>query len=127
MLIAYILPDDQDIEGLETNQSWRLIFGLPILTYSLMFLGLVLLVPYDSPKFHMQLNQRSLAIKSIHKVYNTDGDTRTAHKIYNYIKKTSADTTSKVSFTDAFFINEKYTRASWISVLIIVFSELTGF
>ena len=74
MLIAYILPDDTDEASLETNLTWRLIFGLPILTYSLIVLGLVFLVPYDSPKFHMQRGQRSLAIKSIHKVYNTDGD-----------------------------------------------------
>ena len=67
------------------------------------------------------------ALKSIHKVYRTDGDSRTAQKIYNYIKKTSADSSQNVSFTQAFFTDERYVRASWVSLMIIVFSELTGF
>ena len=53
MLIAVILPDDLDTEALEANRSWRIIFGLPLATYALILLGLVFLLPYDSPKFHM--------------------------------------------------------------------------
>ena len=53
MLIAVILPDDLDTEALEANRSWRIIFGLPLATYGLILLGLVCLLPYDSPKFHM--------------------------------------------------------------------------
>ncbi len=91
MSIAYILPEDSDTEALEVNETWRWIFGLPIFIYAIIFLCLVFLVPYDSPKFHMQQGQRQKAIKSIHMVYNTEGHHRTAQKIYNYIKKTSAD------------------------------------
>ena len=53
MLIAVILPDDLDTEALEANRSWRIIFGLPLATYALILLGLMFLLPYDSPKFHM--------------------------------------------------------------------------
>ena len=60
-------------------------------------------------------------------MYQTEGNHRTAQKIYNYIKKTSAETTSLTSFSEAFCTDERYVRASCISIMIIVFSELTGF
>ena len=91
MLIAVILPEDTDTEALVENQSWRLIFGLPILTYLLILIWLVCFLPYDSPKFHMQKGERHLAIKSIHKVYNTQGNYHRALKIYNHIRLTSAN------------------------------------
>ena len=53
LFIAVILPDDLDSEALEKNESWRFIFGLPIITYALILFGLVFLLPYDSPKFHI--------------------------------------------------------------------------
>ena len=84
-------------------------------------------VPYDSPKFHMQHGDRRHAIKSIQTIYNTRGDYRTAVKIYNYVKKTSADETSVLTLPEAFCTDERYKRASWVSLMIIVFSELTGF
>ena len=106
---------------------WRLIFGLPILTYTIIILWLLFMLPYDSPKFHIQRGQRALALKSINKVYKTEGNFRTATKIYNYIKMNSSDETSKVTFSMAFFTDERYVRASWVSIMIIIFSELTGF
>ena len=53
LFIAVILPDDLDSEALEKNESWRIIFGLPIITYALILFGLVFLLPNDSPKFHI--------------------------------------------------------------------------
>lgn len=78
MFIAVILPDDLDTEALEKNESWRVIFGLPLVTYSLILLGLIYLVPYDSPKFLMAQNQRTKALKSVHRAYETGGSDRTA-------------------------------------------------
>ena len=74
LLIAVILPDDTDIEALRANRSWRVIFGLPLITYSMILLGLVFLLPYDSPKFYMAQNQRRKAIESIRRAYDTGGD-----------------------------------------------------
>ena len=78
MCIACILPYDQDKEGLASNESWRMIFGLPIVTYTLIAFALVVMIPYDSPKYHMLNGQRNLALKSIHRVYRTEGNHRTA-------------------------------------------------
>ena len=61
LLIAYILPEDQDVAALQKNQSWRLIFGLPLLIYALMFALLILVIKYDSPKYHMSQGQRAQA------------------------------------------------------------------
>ena len=55
-----------------------MIFGLPIVTYTLIAFALVVMIPYDSPKYHMLNGQRNLALKSIHRVYRTEGNHRTA-------------------------------------------------
>jgi len=127
MFIAVILPDDLDTAALEANESWRIIFGLPLVSYTLILIGLTFLVPYDSAKFHMSNNQRYKALKSIHRTYDTGGSERQAQRIYNYIKRNSTQATSTVTFSEAFVTDEMYRRASWTNVAIIVFSELTGF
>ena len=66
LLIAYILPDDSNVEAMKTNESWRLIFGLPLVMYALIVGFLMLWIKYDSPKYHMSKNERSLSLKSIH-------------------------------------------------------------
>ena len=104
-----------------------MIFGLPILTYSVIILWLVFMLPYDSPKFLIAQGKRQEALKSIHKVYKTDGHPREALRIYYKIKQNSSDETSRVSFTQAFFTDERYTRASLVGVMVVIFSELTGF
>lgn len=52
LMIAYILPDDNDIVALDQNETWRWIFGLPILTYTLILISLYTVVPLDSPKYY---------------------------------------------------------------------------
>ena len=89
MFIAVILPEDWDIESLEANESWRIIFGLPIISYLMILIGLVFLIPYDAPKYHISQGERYKALKSIHKIYKTDNSERTAQRIYNYIKRSS--------------------------------------
>ena len=78
MLIAYILPSDEETDALARNDSWRFIFGLPIVTYSIIVALLLFRVPYDSPRFHIQRGERNQAINSIHKIYATKGDNRQA-------------------------------------------------
>ena len=57
--------------------------------YALIVGFLMLWIKYDSPKYHMSKNERSLSLKSIHQIYQTKGSTKSAYKIYNFIKKTS--------------------------------------
>jgi hypothetical protein len=100
---------------------------LPIITYAIVMLWLFFMIPYDSPKFYIVRGQRLLALKSIHKVYLTEGDHWKAQQIYNYIKKTSSAETSRVTVAQAYCTDEKFKRASWVSLMIVVFTELIGF
>ena len=127
LLIAAILPADDDLAGLEANESWRVIFGLPILTYTLILIALVFLIPYDSPKYYVASGQQEEAVKSIHRMYNTGGSEENARRIYNHVNENSATETLNVSLAEAFVTDEMHRRASWVAVAIIVFSELTGF
>lgn len=100
---------------------------MPIFLYVLILISLMTVFKYDSPKFHMSNGERALAVKSIHLFYPTEGSSRTAFRIYNYIKKTSTSDQPNVSLRQAYWSDERYTRASYVSLMIIVFSELTGF
>ena len=127
VLIAAILPADDDVVGLEANGSWRIIFGLPLVSYTLILVGLVFLVPYDSPKFYVASLRRSEAVKSIHRVYKTGGSDDNAWRIYHHVAQNSATETVDASLVEAFVTDEMHRRASWVAVAIIFFSELTGF
>ena len=57
-LMALVFPDDDDEEALAENETWRIVFGLPMAMYGLMMIGLLLFVKYDSPKFYMSADDR---------------------------------------------------------------------
>ena len=49
---AAILPSDgADHETLAANESWRYIFGFPIVLFFIVILGMLLIVRTDTPKF----------------------------------------------------------------------------
>ena len=45
MLIAAILPKDNDEADLKTNESWKIIFGLPIIPYAIMIIAFIYFIP----------------------------------------------------------------------------------
>ena len=48
---AYILPSQDDPVALATNSSWRIIFGLPLLFYVILFMILTFFIKVEGPKF----------------------------------------------------------------------------
>ena len=126
-LMALILPDDEDKAALAANKNWRIMFGLPMAMYLLMILGFTFFVQYDSPKFYMSADRRLSAIRSIHKIYKTEGSDRKARAILRHLENENTGDTSDVTLRQALFTDESHRRGSWVSIAIIVFSELTGF
>ena len=45
------LPDDNDTEALMSSNFWKIIFGLPIIFYTVLVSGTLFVIRYDSPKF----------------------------------------------------------------------------
>lgn len=60
-------------------------------------------------------------------MYRTGDSDRIAYKIYNYIKKTTSSDSLRVTLKQTLCTDEKFVRASWVSIMIVVFVELTGF
>ena len=56
-LMALILPDEHDKAALAADTKWRIMFGLPLLMYTLMLLGFMTIVRYDSPKYYMSADR----------------------------------------------------------------------
>ena len=55
--MALILPDENDKEALAADRKWRIMFGLPLLMYTLMLFGFMTIVRYDSPKYYMSADR----------------------------------------------------------------------
>ena len=54
-------PDDSDKEVLADCQTWRYIFGFPILPYCLMLVLLFTAIDLDTPKFYLLMGDREMA------------------------------------------------------------------
>ena len=64
-----LLPKDTDKEALEQNQTWRIIFGFPLVFYAIILFGFLLIIRHDSPKYYISKGDRVKAIHAIHQVY----------------------------------------------------------
>lgn len=59
---ATILPkDNEPLQVLAANQTWRIIYGLPILFYCCVVIGMLLVIKTDTPKFLMQSDSAAAA------------------------------------------------------------------
>ena len=125
--MALILPDEHDKDALAADRKWRIMFGLPLLMYTLMLLGFMTIVRYDSPKYYMSADRQQSAIRSIHTIYNTQSSDRIARTIFHHLENENTGDTSDVTLKQALWSDEAHKRGSWVSIAIIIFSELTGF
>ena len=125
--MALILPDEHDKEALAADRKWRIMFGLPLVMYTLMLLGFMTIVRYDSPKYYMSADRQQSAIRSIHTIYNTQSSDRIARTIFHHLENENTGDTSDVTLKQALWTDEAHRRGSWVSIAIIIFSELTGF
>ena len=73
MLGGLILPKDTDTEALKENQTWRLIFGFPLLLEFIILFGFLVVMRHDTPKYYVSKGNRAMAIHAIHKIYKTYG------------------------------------------------------
>ena len=128
-------PYDEDTEKMDEEQeklydentNWRLVFGLPIVTYALMILLLTLFIRHDTPKFYISKGDEASATYAVHRIYKTGESDIIAKKIIRFIKKSGDKTTSKATLVDSLFKDEKYIRASWSNIILMVFHVLTGY
>ena len=80
MFSAFILPKNDDTQGLEDNKTWRIILAFPGLLFSIIILGFAFLFRYDSPKYYVQIGDHENAIKAIHTTYDTQGSDQLAEQ-----------------------------------------------
>ena len=125
------LPEDEKAKEQEElydeNTTWRFVFGLPILTYSLCILSLLFFIRHDTPKFYINRGEIEKAKYAIHRIYRTGDSDIIANKIIRFIKKSGDKTTTKATLVDSLFKDEKYIRASWTNIIVMIAHVLTGY
>ena len=60
-------------------------------------------------------------------MYHTQGNENIEKNIIESIKQTQNNETNKVTLKEAFITDERYTRASWVAVLLVFFIILNGY
>ena len=100
--------------------------AFPLILYLWIIVSLTCIVRTDGPKFYIAQNDNDSAIKAIHRIYQTNGDDDIAQEILEFISSTIQKASTSVSLKEAFITDERYTRSSWVNVVMIVFHELTG-
>ena len=121
-----ILPPDSDEKALIASNTWYFIYAFPLVWYSIMVALLIGVVRYDSPKYSLVKGKKEDCIAVIHQIYKTGGNDELANEITEFIGSTIQKQSISVTYKEAFCSDERYTRASWINVVYIVFHELTG-
>ena len=121
-----IQKEEQD-KLYDENTTWRLVFGLPILTYSLAMISLIIFIRHDTPKYYIGKGDNDSAKYAIHRIYRTGESDIIANKIIRFIKKSGDKTTTKATLIDSLFRDEKYIRASWTNIVVMIAHVLTGY
>ena len=102
-------------------------FGLPILTYGLAIIMLLLVIRNDTPKYYIAHGDLEAAKNSVHKIYKTGDSNIIASKIVRFIKKSGEKTTSTATVKDSLFKDDRYIRASWVNIGLMVCHVFTGY
>ena len=79
----------------------------------------------ETPKFHIIKHEDQKAVKIIHKIYKTNGDDYLATQKVDQIRLQSNKQTSKVTYVQALWSDERYRRATYVGATVISFHALT--
>ena len=107
---------------------WRIVFGFPLLLFSVQSLGFIFLCKYDGPAYYLSIRKRREAYLSFKYIYKTEDEDGTEFEAFclEYEKSTKQTKSTKITLKEAFFTDETYVRASWINILDVIFHELVG-
>ena len=59
LFAGLILPKETEETQLEENKTWRIIFGFPLVFFSLILFGLLVVIQYDTPAFYVARGETS--------------------------------------------------------------------
>jgi len=62
MLAAFILPKTHDSDIMKSTSTWRYFLAVPLILYSVSFLGIMFLVKYDTPKYLLSTGREEEAL-----------------------------------------------------------------
>lgn len=128
LISAVALPaEDAPDSAYEASTSWRWIFGFSFVWVAIGVLGFLLCVRIDTPKYYLSVGDEERALKAIHTIYDTNGNTIQANRIKRFLEKSCNQETTKVSLTETIWTDERYRRASIVNVTIMTFHTLTGY
>jgi hypothetical protein len=115
----------EDITNLEDCKTWWIPMANTVAFTSVGFL-LFFIFLTDTPKYFLSVGKTMNAKQVIDKIYKNENNQRLTERILVFIDTTGDKEVSKIGFMDAFFRDERYTRASWVSLMVNFFHIFTG-
>ena len=119
-------PQNAPDQVYKENVSWRYIFGFTFVLIVIGLAGFLCFIRNDSPKFYLNKGDEACALKSIHSIYKTEESDIEARKFFKFIEESCNKETVKVSFMESLWYDERYRRATIVSVILMSFNSLTG-
>lgn len=71
LISGLVLPNQENYQELLDNQSWRIIFALPLVSFTIISVSFLIVFRYDSPMYYLAKNDRKNALNAIHAAYET--------------------------------------------------------
>ena len=78
MFIGAGLPDETDIEAMEKDEFWRVVFGTPLISCLILQSAFLFFIRTDSIVFNLKSDNKADALSLISRVYISDPE-----EIYN--------------------------------------------
>jgi hypothetical protein len=122
-VIAFGLPEYDDITGLSNTIYWRFVVFFPFFLQALLYAGLYFWITLDSPKYYIMIQDFDRAKKSIELIYSDEED---HDVILNEVIHTIHMETRSVPFRDL-FESPLYWRNTMFLGILALLHEFTGY
>ena len=121
------LPKDSETAALAANKSYLIIIVIPGIFYIIAVVMMLAVIRNETPKFYIMQGNDSKAKEIIHQIYHTEGSDVQASKILRFFQKTGTKETSNVTLKQTLYADDRYTRATWVSVGLGFFFVYCGY
>lgn len=116
--LSIMLPlSDSPVEERKANESWRIIYGSPMVVEVFGIIFTCLFVKHPSLNELIQNDRKEEALGEIQKIYKTDNSPEQLEEVYNLIKDSMQTESKDISVAEA-LCSRKYRRATWNGIMI---------
>ena len=111
--------------NLRENWTWKILFSIPLVLYTIQLLCLTIVHTFETPKWYLLNGDEASAVCTVHEIYLTKDSRSIANKICFKLKNSASIDANKIGFIDAYFKNEFYRRANWVNCVLVIIAAVS--